>query len=177
MTTLARVSQGLERLLEVIVIFLMVSMTVIVVVAVIYRKAGASLAWYDEVASINLAWVTYYGACLAALKRAHIGFDGIIRAVPQVWRLVFMIVAEACVIGFFAILAWTGWTVLKVLVGDTLVSLPDVSVQYTQSVIPIGATLFIVCEILSIPMYWRRLNEGRRDDHAAPDRTEERSAP
>ena len=32
----------------------------------VYRKAGASLTWYDEIASILLAWVTYYGAALAA---------------------------------------------------------------------------------------------------------------
>jgi len=167
-TALERVSWALERLLEIVVISLMIAMTLIVVVAVVYRKAGASLAWYDEVASITLAWVTYYGACLAALKRAHIGFDGIVRAVPPAWRLTFVIIGEVCVIGFFAILAWTGWTVLRVLEGDTLVSLPEVSVQLTQSVIPIGAALFILCQVLSMPMNWRRMNRPRTDEPAAP---------
>jgi hypothetical protein len=54
---------------------LMVSLTTLVIVAVIYRKAGASLSFYDEVASVVLAWITYYGAALAALRRKHIGFD------------------------------------------------------------------------------------------------------
>ena len=40
---------------------------IIVVVAVVYRKIGHSLVWYDEGASIVLAWLTYYGAALAAL--------------------------------------------------------------------------------------------------------------
>jgi TRAP-type C4-dicarboxylate transport system permease small subunit len=157
---LARLKAALVRLLETVVVLLVLTLTVVVVVAVIYRKAGASLSWYDEVASVLLAWVTYYGAALAALKRQHIGFDGLIRSVAPAWRLVMVVVAEICVFGFFILLAWTGWIVLEVLEGDTLISLPMVSVQITQSVIPIGAALFIVCEALSLPDYWRNLREG-----------------
>lgn len=157
---LARLKAAISRLLETVVVLLVLTLTVVVVVAVIYRKAGASLSWYDEVASVLLAWVTYYGAALAALNRQHIGFDGLIRSVAPAWRLVFVIVAEICVFGFFILLAWTGWIVLEVLEGDTLISLPMVSVQITQSVIPIGAFLFIVCEALSLPDYWRNLREG-----------------
>ena len=76
MIALDRLRRILERFLEIWVVFLVSALTVIVVLAVIWRKAGASFVWYDEVASIMLAWITYYGAALAALKRAHIGFDG-----------------------------------------------------------------------------------------------------
>lgn len=160
MATLARISRVLERALEAVMIILMVALTLVVIVAVIYRKMGHSLVWYDEIASIMLAWLTYYGACLAALKRAHIGFDGIVRAVPRPWQALFVVISEVCVLTFFAVLAWTGWQVVQVLEGDTLVSLPEVSVQITQSVIPIGAVLFIICEIVSMPLYWRRLGEA-----------------
>lgn len=163
---LARAKALVERLLETVVVLLVLGLTAVVVVAVVYRKAGASLTWYDEVASVLLAWVTYYGAALAALKRQHIGFDGLVHAVPPAWRLVFVIVAEACVAGFFVLLAWTGWIVLEVLEGDTLVSLPSVSVQITQSVIPIGAVLFLLCEALSLPDYWRNLRAGIRAEVA-----------
>jgi TRAP-type C4-dicarboxylate transport system permease small subunit len=64
------------------------------------------------------------------------------------------------VFGFFILLAWTGWIVLQVLEGDTLVSLPQVSVQITQSVMPIGAALFVICEALSLPDHWRRVRAG-----------------
>lgn len=167
MKGLARLAQVLERLLEAVVIVLMFSLTVVVVVAVVYRKAGASLVWYDEVASIMLAWLTYYGASLAALKRGHIGFEGLIAALPSGQRLACVIIGEAFVFGFFAVMAWTGWVVLQVLSGDTLVSLPDVPVQFTQSVIPIGAVLFIICEAISLPRYWRELREGYVGEVAA----------
>lgn len=160
MTTLERVSAALERLLQAVAIALMVTLTAVVVVAVVYRKAGASLVWYDEVASVLLAWLTYYGAALAALKRAHIGFDGLVRALPAGWRFTAFVFAEVCIVAFFAVLAWTGWVVLQVLAGDTLVSLTWVPVRLTQSVIPVGAALFMVCQAVSAPRQWRDLHDG-----------------
>jgi hypothetical protein len=41
--------------------------------------------------------------------------------------------------------------VLEVLATDHLVSLPEVSVMYTQSVIPIGSVLFVIAEVLRLP--------------------------
>ena len=163
MTTLDRVSTALERVLQAVVIVLVITLTVVVVVAVIYRKAGSSLVWYDEVASILLAWLTYYGAALAALKRAHIGFDGLVRALPPGWRLATFVFGEVCILAFFAVLAWTGFVVLHVLSGDTLVSLTWIPVRLTQSVIPIGATLFLVCQVVSAPRQWRDLRDGNQE--------------
>ena len=160
MTVLARLHRALKRILEVWVMFLIIALTIIVVLAVIWRKAGASFVWYDEVGSIMLAWITYYGAALAALKRAHIGFDGVLLAMPLRWRFLTAALGEAIVFAFFAVLAWTGIEVLQVLHGMHLISLPGVPIQFTQSVIPIGAVLFIICEALSLPEYWRRLREG-----------------
>ena len=159
MTALTFVRNLIERALEIWLIFLIVTLTVIVFLAVIWRKAGASFVWYDEVGSVMLAWITYYGAALAALKRAHIGFDGILLALPYRWRIGAAMLGEIVVVAFFLVLAWAGWKVLQVVGIMTLISLPWVPVMLTQSVIPIGAVLFIVCELLSLPEYRHRLRE------------------
>lgn len=148
---LTRLRTGFERLLEAIVIVLMIALAVEVMLGVSFRKFGQALVWYDEIASVTLAWLTYYGAALAALKGAHIGVPEIIRMAPPAVRVPLVLFAEAIVIVFFAVLAWYGWYVIEVLATDTLVSLPDVSVQYTQSVIPIGAVLYILAELLRLP--------------------------
>lgn len=158
--------QGLEWLLEWVTIILMILLSVVVIVAVLYRLAGNSFSWYDEVAAIQLSWITYYGAALAALKRRHIGFDSVLLSLPLGLRKLAVIVAEVIVIGFFALMAWAGMEVLAVLEGDRLVSLTWVPVQLTQSVIPIGAVLFILCELLSLPGYWRMTIEGTSLEHA-----------
>jgi len=157
----------LGEILTWVVVGLMVILTVVVVVGVIYRKLGDSLSWYDEVASILLVWITYYGAALAALKRGHIGFDDVLRALPLTLRKFAVVIAEFLVIMFFAMLAWAGFRVLDVLQGDTLVSLTWVPVRLTQSVIPIGSILFIIAEILSLPDYWAEVMAGRSSEHAA----------
>jgi TRAP-type C4-dicarboxylate transport system permease small subunit len=141
-------------------------MTAVVVLAVIWRKAGASLVWYDEIGSIMLAWITYYGAALAALKRGHIGFDGILLTLPYKLRIGAAVLGEIVVFAFFIVLAWTGLQVLQVLHGMRLISLPWVPILWTQSVIPIGAVLFILCEALSLPEYWHRLREKISADEA-----------
>ncbi len=157
---LARASRIVERLLEIVVLTLMVVLTALIVVSVVYRKLDASLSFADEVASILLAWLTYYGAALAALKRAHIGFDGLLLALPARLRLPVAALSEALVIFFFGLMAWMGWKVLVVLEGMSLVSLTWVPVQLTQSVIPIGGALFILCQLLSLPAHWRRVTAG-----------------
>lgn len=155
-----QVKYAYERLLEAIVITLMVGLSVVVLLGVAYRSAGAALVWYDEVAAIMLAWLTYYGAALAALKRSHIGVPEVIRMVPPAWRAVMFAVAEILVIGFFALTAWIGYEMLVILEGSTLVSLPEVPEQLAQSVIPIGAVLFIIAEVLSMPDAWRKTMAG-----------------
>lgn len=130
---------------------LMATLALVVVVGVGFRKAGASLVWYDEVASILLAWLTYYGAALASLHRAHIGMPTIVARMRGKLRLATVLIGEACVASFFVALAWAGVRVLSVLGGTTLVSLPAVPMSLAQSVIPIGAVLCIAAQLLSLP--------------------------
>lgn len=137
----------------------MVALAVEVTAGVAFRYSGNALVWYDEVASILLAWVTYYGAALATLKRAHITVPELVRMLPPTWRVVAAVFAETCVFGFFILLGWVGYTVLEVLVYDRLVSLPGVSVAWAQSVIPVSAALFLIAEVTTLP---RVLAEARR---------------
>jgi TRAP-type C4-dicarboxylate transport system permease small subunit len=147
--------RGFERLLERIVIVEIAALSLLVLVGVAFRSAGAALSWYDEVASILMAWLTYYGAALAAVKRAHIGFPGFVRSLPPARRKPVIVVAELLVFAFFVLLAWVGWQVFEILEGDRLVSLPSIPMQWAQSVIPVGSVLFIVAQALSLPATWR----------------------
>lgn len=159
-------ANGLQTLLEWVVIFLMIALTIVVIVAVLARIAGSSFAWYDEVAAIMLAWITYYGAGLAALKRRHIGFDTVLLAIPMPQRMWAVAFAEIVTISFFALMAWAGMEVLLVLEGMYLTSLRWVPIQLTQSIIPIGGALFILCSLLSLPEYWRMTAQGKSLEHA-----------
>ena len=140
-----------EQALEWVVITLMAALAVEVIAGVVFRSAGHSLVWYDEVASILLAWLTFYGSALAAVKRAHIGCPELVAMLPPVPRMLARVLVEIAVIGFFLLVGWTGYTVLGVLDTDHLVSLPAISVAWVQSVVPISAALIIAAELLNLP--------------------------
>ena len=147
----SRVRQIFQRAMEGVVAALVGALALVVILGVGFRQAGNALVWYDEVAAILLAWLTYYGAALVALTRGHIGVPMLVERLRGAARISVLIVAEAAVIVFFLVLAWTGWQVQGALSGATLVSLPAIPAAIAQSVIPIGAVLFIIAQLLSLP--------------------------
>lgn len=158
--TLQSFRRGYERFLEGICIALMAALALEVTAGVVFRYSGHSLVWYDEVATILLAWVTFYGSALAVLKHAHMGVPEVVRMLPAGPRVAAAAVAQLCTMAFFVLLAWVGYTILEILASDRLVSLPEVSVAYANSVIPISAVLFIVGQLLVFPEV---LREARRE--------------
>ena len=173
--TLDRIRSGLRTLLEHVVLVLMLSLAALVVVGVVFRKLGASLVWYDEVASILLAWLTFYGAALAALHRAHIGVPTLVARLKGPMRTIVILIGEVCILGFFGVLAWAGTRVLTVLQGTTLVSLPWVPASVAQSVIPVGAVLFIVAQLLTLPRILR--GQPLDDEEVSTDAVEAEVVP
>jgi TRAP-type C4-dicarboxylate transport system permease small subunit len=170
---LERLRKRIERLLEGIAIALLTILAIVVLLGIATRSAGRPLVWYDEVASILLAWLTYYGAALGALKRAHIGFPELVRLLPLRPRRAVFVAAELVVFGFFALVAYVGWRLFEVAEGDTLISLPWVPLRVAQSIVPIGAVLFLVGEALSLPEAWRAAAAAPRvvPLHGAPEPT------
>jgi TRAP-type C4-dicarboxylate transport system permease small subunit len=149
--TLRSFRRGYERFLEGICIVLMTALAAEVTAGVVFRYSGHSLVWYDEVATILLAWVTFYGSALAVLRHAHMGVPEIVRMLPARQRVAAAVVAQLCTLAFFALLAWVGFSILEILAADRLVSLPEVSVAYALSVIPISAVLIAIGQLLVFP--------------------------
>ncbi len=151
----------LRLTLEGVTTGLVVALAVVVVAAVVARYAfNSSFVWYDEVASVLLAWITFYGAALAMLRRRHIGFPGLVIALPKPLAVSAFVSAEMVVFCVFAAFAYAGWLVLGVLGNETLVSL-DVPLWVTQSAVPIGAVLFLTAQIFSMRQAWQDMLAGR----------------
>lgn len=70
------------KFLEVIVVAIIIALALVVTVGFGSRLVGSPFSWYDEVASVGLAWLTYYGAALAAAKGAHIGCPTVVNYFP-----------------------------------------------------------------------------------------------
>src|SRR5262249_3776732 len=161
---MAEIRNIYDRVLEAIAVTLIAAVTGIVTLGFLYRWAGFSLVWYDEVASISLCWLTYYGGALAALRGAHIGFSGFVNVLPTRWRVNPTLFASVATLFFFVVLAITGIEVVLILGRTTLVSLPAVSQRLTQSVIPIASVLFILAELIRLPDLVREARHGPLPD-------------
>jgi TRAP-type C4-dicarboxylate transport system permease small subunit len=155
-----RLRTWLERGLEAVLMALMSTLAVLVIAAVVLRATNTPLTWYDEVAGVLLAWITYYGAALAALKRAHLGFPNLVAALPPAIRVPVTLLASLIVIAFFLVAAWFGLQVIIILQGDYLTSLRWVPIPFTQSVVPVGAILFVIAELLVLPDRLREAATG-----------------
>jgi len=142
--------KGVEKLFEWISIALLLVLAIEVLVGIAFRAAGHPLVWYDEVASVLLAWLTYYAAALAAIKRSHIAFPGLVNALGTGGRFFTLAIREVAVFGLFAVVAVEGTLILGDLGAETLVSV-DIPVKLTQSVMPVGAVLFMIAEALNLP--------------------------
>ena len=138
------------RLLEWLVIALMVALAAEVTLGVVFRTLGRALTWYDEIASVMLAWLTFYGSALASFKRAHIGCPEIVDKMPWRARRAFNIAAQVLVIAFFVLLGGVGVWITPVLATDALVSLPSVPMSVVQSVIPISCVLIVIAELMHL---------------------------
>ena len=154
-----------DRLLEVIAVILIVTVTVIVILGFTYRWAGYSLVWYDEVASISLAWLTYFAGALAALRGAHLGFPGLVNSFPAKLRVAATLFASGVTIFFFALMAWVGTTLLPIIAGITLVSIPEISQAIVMGALPVASAMFVLAELLRLPGLIEEARRGPLIDH------------
>jgi TRAP-type C4-dicarboxylate transport system permease small subunit len=146
---LARLRRRYGVVLEVVVMALVIGLALEVTLGIVFRAIGRSLSWYDEVASVMLAWLTFYGSALASVKRAHISCPEVVeQASPRVRRAL-AVVAQLLVIAFFALLGWIGASILPIIASETLVSVP-VSMALVQSVIPVSCVLILIAEALHL---------------------------
>jgi TRAP-type C4-dicarboxylate transport system permease small subunit len=83
---------------------------------------------------------------------------------PAEARVVATVVAQLCMLAFFVLLAWTGYSILEILAADRLVSLPEVSVAFANSVIPISSVLIVIGQLLVFPEV---LHKARREQESA----------
>lgn len=145
-TATARFRARYGKVLEWLVTVLMVVLAVEVTLGVVFRFAGHALSWYDEVASVLLAWLTFYGSALASLRRAHIGCPEVVDQLPWSKRRLVAIVVQLLVIAFFVLLGVVGAAIMPMLKFDTLVSVA-VPMNVVQSVIPISSVLIVIAEL------------------------------
>jgi len=148
------------RLVEYAVIVLMVAMLLLVVVAIIFRKAGHSISWYDEFAGYILVWVTFWGSVIALERKRHIGFETLVELMPKSIQNMVMLVVYLLLIFLNLVLIRYGWKLTTELSGETAITLP-IPIGYINLVIPVTASLMLIlCLIQTAGLWIKRRERG-----------------
>lgn len=142
-------AKSYDKYLQYFLFFQMIALSITVLLGVCFRWAGHSLVWYDEIAGIQLAWITYFGSAYASLKGLHIGMPTLIKVFPKDIRKILFVLSKIIIFLFFLVLTYYGTKVIIVLRGDTLVTLDWIPQSFVQSVIPVSSLLIIISEFLS----------------------------
>jgi len=148
---MSRLARWLDVSLQAVTIFLLVALALVVLLGVGYRYSGNSLIWYDEVASVLLAWITFTGAALATMRNAHLSFSGLLYSLPPKGRLLLFSGVELIFLATFAVIGWAGWAILDIFGNETLISVRFVSRSFVQSILPVSAGLVILARLLTLP--------------------------
>jgi len=159
-TLLDRASQVMDLGLRCILILLMASLATLIIAGVVFRYSGNSLRFYDELAVILLAWITYYGAAYAALHSNHMATTGVVNMLPPRVRIALFLFSRVVVIGFLGVLVVMGLRVLDAISGMHLTSLTSFPRALAQHAVPVGAALYILAEVLRLPKALREARDG-----------------
>ena len=159
--TLENFKKSYDKTLEFILFLMMIALATVVIMGVSFRWSGHALTWYDEVASMQLAWLTYYGSAYAALKGGHISVPSILKSFPLYIRKPLFFVSKLLVYAFFILLTYYGFKVLVLVQGETLTTLEWFPQPLAQSVIPVASILFIISETLNFKDSYQQMMEGK----------------
>lgn len=158
---MSRLSRLLDAILQVATILMIVALACVVLLGVAFRYSGNSLIWYDEVAVVLLAWITFTGTALAGLRNAHLGFNGLLFGLPQKPRMALFWIGEAIFFVTFGVVTWAGWAILEIFGNETMTTLRFVPRSFVQSILPISAMLMIVGRFLNMPSRLSDVRIGR----------------
>lgn len=157
---MVRLAHWLDLFLQAVTLTLLLALSCVVVLGVVFRYSGNSLIWYDEVAAVLLAWITFSGAVLATLRNAHLGFNGLLLGSPPAIRMLLFWLGETIFIAAFAAMAWAGWAILEIFGNESMTTLRFVPRSFVQSVLPLSAGLMIVGRLLTLPERLRSTQAG-----------------
>ena len=139
-----RISDGLNRLVYMVVCSMGIAMTLIVAIQVFFRYVlNNSLFWSEEVALLILVWLTFLGATVAYHRGAHPGMDEFIRHMPRIVQKAGAILVHLASLSLFISMI-TGGTQFAWFVRAQITPALHLHKWITMSVVPISGVIFTI---------------------------------
>lgn len=143
MQALLRLSRALNAAVEKLLMAIGAAICVILFAQVVFRYAGDSLGWSEEVSRHLLVAITFLGGTVAYKRASFIGLQGIGHSLGPAFQRSVVLALQLLTLGCFVLIAWFGAAYTIKAAEHTSASL-QIPMSIPYSVIPISAIVFIV---------------------------------
>ncbi len=138
-----KISNGLDKVMEVVIVFMLGAMVIITGAQIVFRLFFTSLSWSEEATRYLLIWGTMLGAGCVYKHAGHISITLLQDVVPEGLSKAMRILTHVCCIVLFAIIVWFGIQYFN-RQGSQLSPSLRIPMRYVYSIIPIGAAIMFV---------------------------------
>jgi TRAP-type C4-dicarboxylate transport system permease small subunit len=140
---LQRISQTVNALVERILFVIGAAICIILFAQVVFRYAGASLGWSEEVSRHLLVAITFLGGTVAYKRASFIGLKGFGHRLGPTVQHAIVIGLQVMTLACFGLIAWFGAAYTVKAAEHTSSSL-QIPMAVPFSVIPAAAVIFVL---------------------------------
>ncbi|MFH1020794.1 MAG: TRAP transporter small permease [Pseudomonadota bacterium] len=138
-----RTSRAINAFVEKVLFVIGTVICVILFAQVVFRYAGASLGWSEEVSRHLLVAITFLGGTVAYKRASFIGLRGFGHHLGPVVQRIIVVGLQVLTLILFALIAWFGATYTVKAAEHTSSSL-QIPMAIPFAVIPIAAVIFVI---------------------------------
>ena len=143
MNSLQRISLAINAVAEKILFIIGTAICIILFAQVVFRYAGASLGWSEEVSRHLLVAITFMGGTVAYKRASFIGLQGFGHSLGPAVQQIIVVALQLLTLACFALIAWFGATYTLKAAEHTSSSL-QIPMAIPFSVIPAAFVIFVV---------------------------------
>lgn len=143
MSVLQLVSQTINAVVEKILFVLGAAICIILFAQVVFRYAGASLGWSEEVSRHLLVAITFFGGTVAYKRASFIGLKGFGHQLGPTVQRAIVVGLQILTLGCFALIAWFG-TIYAIKAAEHTSSSLQIPMAIPFAVIPAASVIFVI---------------------------------
>lgn len=114
MKALNKIYEFLLRIMEFLAILTLAGMVVIVSWSVLSRFVfNSSIAWAEETSRFLMIWLTLVGSVVAYEENKHVGFDSLVKLLPEIPRFIITLIGYVFVFGVLLLMVRGGAALAK----------------------------------------------------------------
>jgi TRAP-type C4-dicarboxylate transport system permease small subunit len=138
-----RASQAINAVVEKFLFVIGAAICIILFAQVVFRYAGASLGWSEEVSRHLLVAITFMGGTVAYKRASFIGLQGFGHSLGPAVQQAIVVGLQVLTLACFGLIAWFG-AVYTVKAAEHTTSSLQIPMAIPFSVIPVAFAIFVV---------------------------------